>query len=285
VNDDASGYPGAPPGWYADPAGGPGQRWWDGYAWTEATVLPNIPPPPPGSTAPSPYPPLTPAPTGLAAGVDWRGPSASDLVTREVAATPRARIAVIFYGLNLIFGLINLVVNRREFRDLGHQLHRAFHAAQNGQPTPTLQNQSSNPVGLLLGALSIVAIVLALIWQIRAARSARALGFPATHSPGWGVGCWFVPVVNLWMPYQAVRDCLPPGDPGRPLVLRWWLVFLAAYAFSTATALVAFFSSSLALVFAVPTAVLALGLVATAQGVVITISAQHRAALDPGHRA
>ena len=34
-----SGYPGAPPGWYPDPAGGPGQRWWDGYAWTEATVL------------------------------------------------------------------------------------------------------------------------------------------------------------------------------------------------------------------------------------------------------
>ena len=36
-----SGYPGAPPGWYPDPAGGPGQRWWNGYAWTEATVLPS----------------------------------------------------------------------------------------------------------------------------------------------------------------------------------------------------------------------------------------------------
>ncbi len=42
-----SGYPGAAPGWYADPAGGPGQRWWDGYAWTAATVLPEVPPPPP----------------------------------------------------------------------------------------------------------------------------------------------------------------------------------------------------------------------------------------------
>jgi hypothetical protein len=82
VNDDASGYPGAPPGWYADPAGGPGQRWWDGYAWTEATVLPNVPPPPPGSITPSPFPPLTPTPTGPAAGPTWLAPSASELVAR-----------------------------------------------------------------------------------------------------------------------------------------------------------------------------------------------------------
>jgi hypothetical protein len=127
VSDDASGYPGAPPGWYADPAGGPGQRWWDGYAWTEATVLPNVPPAPPGSPAASPFPPLTP--NGYPAGQRWLGPSASDLVAREGAVMPRARVAVTFYGLNIIFGLINLVVNRRELRNIGHQLHRAFHAA------------------------------------------------------------------------------------------------------------------------------------------------------------
>src|SRR4051794_10703916 len=26
-------------GWYPDPAGGPSQRWWDGYQWTAATQL------------------------------------------------------------------------------------------------------------------------------------------------------------------------------------------------------------------------------------------------------
>src|ERR1700722_4095695 len=54
-----SGYPGAPPGWYADPAGGPGQRWWDGYAWSEATVLPQHPPPPPWASAAAPQGPAT----------------------------------------------------------------------------------------------------------------------------------------------------------------------------------------------------------------------------------
>lgn len=29
------------PGWYPDPAGGPGQRWWDGQRWTEHTAVPS----------------------------------------------------------------------------------------------------------------------------------------------------------------------------------------------------------------------------------------------------
>ncbi len=54
------GYPGAPPGWYPDPAGGPGQRWWDGYAWTDPTVLPQHPPPPPWAGAVPPQGPPSP---------------------------------------------------------------------------------------------------------------------------------------------------------------------------------------------------------------------------------
>ncbi|MEY2571402.1 MAG: hypothetical protein QOE63_1752, partial [Acidimicrobiaceae bacterium] len=35
----------APPGWYADPGGFGGLRWWDGHQWTEHASAP--PPPPP----------------------------------------------------------------------------------------------------------------------------------------------------------------------------------------------------------------------------------------------
>jgi hypothetical protein len=63
-------------------------------------------------------------------------------------------------------------------------------------------------------------VIVACVWQHRAAAAARAQGFPARRSPAWGVGSWFVPVVNLWMPYSALRDCLPPGDPRRAHVLR-----------------------------------------------------------------
>jgi hypothetical protein len=74
------------------------------------------------------------------------------------------------------------------------------------------------PVEILVG-------VVFLMWQHRAATTARILGYPARRSPGLGVGSWFIPVVNLWFPYQALRDLLPPGHAARPLVLRTWLGF------------------------------------------------------------
>lgn len=40
--------PPPPPGWYPDPGGGPGARWWDGQGWTEHVQQPTPPAPPAG---------------------------------------------------------------------------------------------------------------------------------------------------------------------------------------------------------------------------------------------
>ena len=83
----------------------------------------------------------------------------------------------------------------------------------------------------LLGVATLVVTapfyVLVLMWQYRAAKTARFLGLPAARSPGLGVGSWFIPVVNLWFPYQAIRDCLPPGHADRQVVNQMWACFIA----------------------------------------------------------
>lgn len=81
----------------------------------------------------------------------------------------------------------------------------------------------------LVAAVGIGVYVLFLIWQHRAATTARNIGLPASHSPAMGVGSWFIPVVDIWFPYQAIRDTLPDQEPDRRHVLRMWLLFLAAY--------------------------------------------------------
>ncbi len=55
---DSTGNPSMQPGWYADPAGSPRQRWWDGAAWTEHLHDPSLQIY--GATAKPPVGPQTP---------------------------------------------------------------------------------------------------------------------------------------------------------------------------------------------------------------------------------
>jgi hypothetical protein len=290
VSDDVSGYPGAPPGWYADPAGGPSQRWWDGYAWTDAVAVPAQPPSPPA------FPPPPPPPWAVPPGVSRPGapssavgvsPGASnadarELVGRAASMAPVARLAFVFFGIEILVGLITTRLNLAQLRTEGHQMRLIFHAAANGQPAPTFSNPPTlNAVQSTLILVGIVATVIGCIWQYRAASASRSLGLPSTRSPGWGVGCWFVPVVNLWMPYEAIRDCLPADDPNRRLILRWWLSVVGGQVLAATATATAFFSGAVSLAFSIPAALFALGIVANAPRVVQSITAAHHARFTP----
>ena len=252
-------------------------------------MLPEIPPPPPQPPPPQqpphyqvPPPPPPPAPGAYPHWVPTP-PNTADLVNRELALTQTTRVAVIFFGVYSLSVLLDLQLRRSAFRALGHHIRVAVDASNNGQPVPRYTTPSTtDPLELILGLAAIVALVFALIWQFRAASAARALGYPAARSPGWGVGCWFVPIVSLWMPYQAIRDCLAPDDPHRPLVLRWWLLWIGTQLLTTAATVAALASSHIALGISLVAAILALAFVATARQVVAAISAAHQTVVvDP----
>jgi hypothetical protein len=284
---EQSGYPGAPPGWYPDPAGGPGQRWWDGYAWTEATVLPQRPPPPP-PPPPSPWAGATPTPGPASQPPPWAVASerlgtynAKQQVEHEQRIVPVAHFAVAMPAVYFLVSLILQRVNADQLRSAGHQFRLDWHDAQHGITPPPYHapGNSLTPLGLLVGVVTLVAVVIACIWQHRAASAGRALGIPSRRSPAWGVGSWFVPIVNLWMPYSAVRDCLPADHPHRPRVLHWWVAWLLTGFLSTAAGACALFSTGAALVLAIPAALACLAVVAWAPGIVLAIAGAHREAV------
>ncbi len=276
-----TGYPGAPPGWYQDPAGGPGQRWWDGYAWTESTVLPQAAPPPP-------TPPWAgaPAPQGSASHVaPWAVASerlsthnTTELMDTEHSIVPLARFAVAVPAVYFIVILLLQRANADQLRSAGHQFRIDWHDAQHGITPPPYHEPSNalTPLGLLIGVITVVAIVFACIWQHRAASAARALDIPSSSTPAWGVGSWFVPVVNLWVPYTAVRDCLPTGHPARQRVLHWWIALLCAGFLTLAASVTALVSTGPALIVSIPAALAALAVIAWAPGVVLAIAASHQ---------
>jgi hypothetical protein len=241
-------------------------------------VLPERPPPPPWA-ATAPQGPASEVAPWATAAQRLDAHSTALLVDDELRMERLARVAVVMPAVYFIAGLITLRVNAAQWRVLGHQLHVIWDDTRAGITPPTYNTPDVfNPITLVVGIVTAAAVVIACIWQHRAASAGRALGFPADRSPAWGVGCWFVPVVNLWMPYSAIRDCLPPDDPHRPRVLQWWIAFLAAWVLSTAAGFCALASSGLALGVSIPAALAALAVIALSPSVVAAIAGAHRAA-------
>lgn len=89
---------------------------------------------------------------------------------------------------------------------------------------------------LVLGCVSlpyllgtILSCVFFLIWMHRVSANLPALGRATPRfSPGWAVGCWFVPFANLVWPYQAMREIWIESAPGSEssggstAIVKWW---------------------------------------------------------------
>ena len=70
---------------------------------------------------------------------------------------------------------------------------------------------------------TIGAMIAVPIWMHRAYRNLPALGEQGMHwSPAWAAGGWFIPFVNLAVPYLVMRDLWSRFGDARPLPQQWW---------------------------------------------------------------
>jgi hypothetical protein len=80
-----------------------------------------------------------------------------------------------------------------------------------------------------------------LVWLHRARRNLESDGVRGLAcSPGFAVGCWFIPLTNLYLPFRIMLESwkvsgAPRGTgeawrlvPSTPLLRSWWLLFLLA---------------------------------------------------------
>lgn len=83
------------------------------------------------------------------------------------------------------------------------------------------------PVGV---ALFIVTCML--LYRARTNLDTLSPGSPHARSRGWTWGGWLVPVVNLWFPYQVVRDVLRQRTHhtvSGALLGWWWAAWLVSF--------------------------------------------------------
>lgn len=86
------------------------------------------------------------------------------------------------------------------------------------------------------GAFVLIAILF-LRFLYKAVQQAKGFAVPFTYvSPGWAVGYWFIPLMNLYRPFEAVKALVKAcaqeaGTPDKPaageqLLSAWWGLFL-----------------------------------------------------------
>jgi hypothetical protein len=85
---------------------------------------------------------------------------------------------------------------------------------------------SSLLIGYQLCAFASLAVIAVLaMWTYRAARTARTLGIEIRREPGLAAASWFIPILNLWWPPQAIRSFVPDRDQLR-VVIEWWVCWV-----------------------------------------------------------
>ena len=93
-------------------------------------------------------------------------------------------------------------------------------------------------LGTMLGLVSLVVFLGSAIvvgrWIYRATANAHALSDEMTVSPGLAVGSYFIPILNLFKPFQGMKEAWLAshhrsnwhGEPTPGLLIVWWTLWL-----------------------------------------------------------
>jgi uncharacterized protein DUF4328 len=137
----------------------------------------------------------------------------------------------LFLYLGIALGALSLASQLLEL-----QLLNDMQAGRSPAPGAEASNDLRQQVIAGLRVVNfVVVIVLFCIWIYRANYNARQLGAADMQfSPGWAVGWYFIPIANLWKPYQAMREiwqasanpALWQHQPRGSILPLWWTFFL-----------------------------------------------------------
>jgi len=99
-------------------------------------------------------------------------------------------------------------------------------------------------VGILQFFIFVVSGILILKWIYRSNYNARQLGaIDMAFTPGWSIGWYFIPIANLWKPYQAMKEIWKASSnphswksqPVSSLLPWWWFFWIVSNMFANAS--------------------------------------------------
>lgn len=147
-----------------------------------------------------------------------------------------ATVTSILMGLTVLANLAIVAI-------LGVTISLLQKMADGHQPTQAEIDADTLRIGagqVALIAARLMAVGAFLVWTYRVAANLPALRAPRQEtSPGWAVGFYFIPIMNLFKPFQAIVEVWKGSDPARytkdalseqgtTLLGFWWAAHILA---------------------------------------------------------
>ncbi|MFP8882413.1 DUF4328 domain-containing protein [Streptomyces mangrovi] len=209
-----------------------------------------------GDTVPSSAAPAAPAEKGAPAGQPWWVLTDEELrvverTRRKQGESPYLRWQSTRTLATVTVALLGAVVASDLFAILaGSRLAGLLEEeAQSSWYGSTAALESAESLYFAAGVVQFAALVAAgipfLMWFHRSRLNAETFDAASQRMrPGWAIGGWFVPVVNLWFPKKIANDIwdasTPPGPDGTVrerlpggLLNCWWLLTWASSRFAS----------------------------------------------------
>jgi hypothetical protein len=126
--------------------------------------------------------------------------------------------------------LVALISGVLEYQLLQQYANGTFESDETAEAAGAASDQRQMIVGTVQTIMTVVSGVLILMWIYRANAGARHRGAEnMTFTPGWSVGWYFIPIANLFKPYQAMKEIWVASENPKnwdvvtaPGILAWW---------------------------------------------------------------
>ena len=124
----------------------------------------------------------------------------------------RARVTIALLAAGIVANLLMLVFALLQYGMVSRHMS-GVEITSEEVLTNELRMALANVLSI---ALQVATAIAFLMWLHRAYRNLHALGVPhqqIDYTPGWAVGYFFIPLLNLFYPYRVVKEVWRKSDP------------------------------------------------------------------------
>ena len=107
----------------------------------------------------------------------------------------------------VLVAVISIVSGYFEYRLISDFQNGVYTSQELAIADGEASDQRQGLIGILYLVVFFVSALLILRWIHRANYNARQLGAEnLVFTPGWSIGYYFIPILTLWKPYQAMKE-------------------------------------------------------------------------------